>query len=524
MALREKIITKIRDHFLQTKDRRIESLFKDSERFKNYSREACGIFLDFSKTNLDSRSLELLKKLLIESSFLRVREDLFQGKKINISENRPALHIFMRSQLKSIFMEGKDVKKEMDFEHQKMEAFCKNVQSGSIRGATGKKFTDIVNIGIGGSQTGPEMIIKALKPFQARLKIHFLSNIDPSDLVDVLEELNPETTLFIVVSKSFKTLETLNNAAFVENWLRTRLEPVQVIDNHFVAVSSNMRNVDNFPVSFKYVFKIHDFVGGRYSFWGSAGISVMLGLGVENFNNILDGGYNMDQHFLDSELGNNLPVLLGLIGVWHSCFCKYPTLAIIPYEKRLEIFPQYIQQLQMESNGKTITKDGVKVSDFFSPIVWGDTGTNCQHSFFQYLHQGLQTVPCEFLVGRSSSIDIAKEHHAYLKLNCAAQSEALMLGTIDEEKSSHKYIEGNKPSTTLIYDSLDPFNLGALGALYEHKVFVEGILLNINSFDQFGVELGKNLVKKYRKDLDSGKLGKSKKSNLSNGVLKQLFR
>ena len=336
--------------------------------------------------------------------------------------------------------------------------------------------------------------------------------------------MNPETTLFVVVSKSFNTLETLKNATSVEKWLREHLKSGVSVQKHFVAVLSDTHKIENFSFQFGYKFKIHDFIGGRYSFWGVAGISIMLGLGVDNFNKILAGGASMDRHFRHSEVDENLPALLGLIGVWHSSFCNYTNLAIIPYESRLEFFPRYIQQLQMESNGKNSSRYSETVSGLMSPVVWGDIGTNSQHSFFQYLHQGTHTVPIEFIVGRSSSVGLDEEHHDLLKLNCVAQSEALMSGNSDNEKSSPMSIEGNKPSITLIYDKLDPFTLGALVALYEHKVFVEGILLGINSFDQFGVELGKSLAKKYMSDLYSNSLFSRKNSNLSKDLLRQLFK
>ena len=506
------------------KSRRIESLFLEKNRFKKFSREASGIFLDFSKTNIDNVQLDLLMKLLSNSSFSTARENLFEGRKINYTEGKPALHTSIRSPLQPILVGNKNVAEELLAEQKKMIEFCERVQSGSIVSATGKRFTDVVNIGIGGSQLGPEMVINALKTSKDLINIHFLSNIDPSNLIDVLDNLNPETTLFVVVSKSFNTLETLKNATSVEKWLREHLKSGVSVQKHFVAVLSDTHKIENFSFQFGYKFKIHDFIGGRYSFWGVAGISIMLGLGVDNFNKILAGGASMDRHFRHSEVDKNLPALLGLIGVWHSSFCNYTNLAIIPYESRLEFFPRYIQQLQMESNGKNSSRYSETVSGLMSPVVWGDIGTNSQHSFFQYLHQGTHTVPIEFIVGRSSFVGLDEEHHDLLKLNCVAQSEALMSGNSDNEESSPMSIEGNKPSITLIYDKLDPFTLGALVALYEHKVFVEGILLGINSFDQFGVELGKSLAKKYMSDLYSNSLFSRKNSNLSKDLLRQLFK
>lgn len=524
MFLREKTIEAIKDYSNKVWDRRIELLFKDPARFKKFSIEGSGIFLDFSKTNVDDTLLELLKNLLSQSAFFDSRSDLFSGGKVNVTEAQPAYHTLMRSSLKSLVIDGKDIRKALMTEQNKMLEFCERVEKGQLTGSTGKKFTDVVNIGIGGSQMGPEMVIKALKPFQKNLKVHFLSNIDPSDLIDILDGLDPETTLFIVVSKSFSTLETINNAGFAKGWLKKNLVKESLIENHFVAISSFMSKIESSFIKFKYKFEIHNYVGGRYSLWGPAGISIALSLGTENFKQVLDGAFSMDTHFYDTEIDRNLPVILGLIGIWHSTFCNYHTLAIIPYEKRLEVFPKYIQQLQMESNGKSVSKNGREESDFLSPVIWGDVGTNSQHSFFQYLHQGPQVVPCEFIIGRESYAGMAEEHHNLLKVNCVAQAEALMVGENSIGMPSHKIIKGNKPSLILIYDKLGPFELGALSALYEHKVFVEGVLMNVNSFDQFGVELGKRMVAKYGKELKSKGMGKNNGFNFSSELVKNLFR
>ncbi len=517
------IIAKIKLYTQKIQERRIETLFKDESRAENYTLAASGITLDFSKTNVDNELLSLLNNLLIENSFVDLRNDLFYGNIVNITENQPAVHTLIRSQVGSLPINTGDIKKEINREHKRMSLFCKKLLSGKITGSTGQAFTEIVNIGIGGSQTGPEMVVKALKSFRTKLNMHFLSNIDPSDMDDILTSINPERTLFIVVSKSFNTLETLTNAKFVEDWLERHLPVKSKLEDHFIAVSSEHTNVEKSSITFREKFKIHKFVGGRYSLWGPAGISIMLALGVQNFEKLLKGASSMDSHFQNAKLSKNLPVLLGLIGFWHSSFCNFRSLAIIPYEKRLEVFPKYIQQLQMESNGKSVKKDGKYLSNLSSPVVWGDVGTNSQHSFFQYLHQGMQVVPCEFLIGKESSTNLSRRNHDLLKLNCLAQSEALMLGNVNDKQSSHKNIHGNRPSFTVIYDKLCPFNLGALSALYEHRVFVEGVLLEVNSFDQFGVELGKSLVEKYEKELKNNNLGKSTGSHYSYHLIKKLF-
>ena len=523
MNLRNNTITKIEEYSQKIKERRIENLFKDRSRSEKYILATSGITLDFSKTNIDDDLLRLLNNLLLESSFIDIRNDLFYGKIVNRTEDQPAVHTLMRSQQDPSTIYASDIKKDIDNEHERVLVFCTKLLSGKIMGSTGKAFTDVVNIGIGGSQTGPEMVVKALKSFKTKLNIHFLSNIDPSDMDDTLNGLNPEKTLFIVVSKSFKTLETLSNAKFVEDWLKRYLPAKSKPEDHFIAVSSEYNNVEKCSIIFREKFKIHKFVGGRYSLWGPAGISIMLALGIQNFQKFLEGASSMDSHFQNAELNKNLPVVLGLIGFWHSSFCNFHSLAIIPYEKRLEVFPKYIQQLQMESNGKSIQKDGKYLSNLISPVVWGDVGTNSQHSFFQYLYQGMLVVPCEFLIGKESCTNLSETHHDLLKLNCLAQSEALMLGNINEKQLAHENIQGNRPSVTLIYNKLCPFNLGALCALYEHKVFVEGVLLEINSFDQFGVQLGKKFVEKYKMELKNNNLRNYKVSRYSDHLIRKLF-
>ena len=522
--MRRELIRQIKEYSIQIRNRRIESLFLKKDRSLSFSLEASGLSFDFSKTNLDDNLLSLLKSFLKESNFLELRDDLFNGGKVNVTESKPALHSAIRSNCKALVVDGSDVKKELSLEYERMVLFCQKVLDGELTGSTGKVFTDIVNIGIGGSQTGPEMIIKALKSFKSRLAIHFMSSIDPAESMEVLETLNPETTLFVVVSKSFKTLETLTNAKFVESWLKKNLKSEEASHAHMVAVSSNWDNIENSQVSYFEKFRIHDFVGGRYSLWGAAGISIMLGLGVSNFKEILNGADSMDIHFQSEEIEHNIPALLGLIGTWHCSFCDYRSIAIIPYEKRLEIFPKYIQQLHMESNGKSVEKSGGCLKSLKSPIVWGDIGTNSQHSFFQYLHQGQQVVPCEFIVGRESSIGSSEEQHNLLKLNCIAQGEALMVGHTSKSLLSHEIIKGNRPSMTIVYNKLEPFALGALCALYEHKVFVEGVLLSINSFDQFGVERGKNLVNRYRSELNAENLKLGENSIFSNFLFSTLFK
>ena len=507
-----------------------EFFSKNQNRQKSFSIEWNKFFLDFSKTHIDRNILEDLVALAEECGLSHAIDAMFSGKKINETEQRAVMHFALRSNKSNTTkITGVDLKKLQ----QKIYSFSEQIINGDKKGASGKRITDVVNIGIGGSDLGPKMITKALSYYKNNLEIHFISNIDGDHVFEVLKKLNPETTLFLVVSKSFTTQETLTNAKTVKNWLVSKLGK-KAISNHFVAVSSNPNKALDFGIEKQNIFPMYDWVGGRFSLWSAVGLSISLSIGPNNFEKLLEGAEKMDSHFLSSSFSKNLPVVLALITIWYNNFFDAQSEVIIPYTEYLSHLPSYLQQSIMESNGKSIDRNGAEVQYQTGNIVWGQTGTNSQHAFFQLLHQGTKIIPCHF-IGYKHSLHENKEHHDKLMANFFAQTEALMKGKsrpqvekelIEQELSSdeikkiipYKEFKGDKPSTTLLIDKLTPETIGSLIAMYEHKIFVEGVIWNIFSFDQYGVELGKELANNILKNL---KTSSTKQGSLNEELLKR---
>lgn len=474
----------------------------DPNRFQAFSARLGDMLLDFSKTALDTEALALLLQLARDRGVAERRDLMFTGAKINVTEDRAVLHVALRNRSgKPILVDGVDVMPEVDGVLSRMAAFSDGVRSGAIAATDGGKFTDVVNIGIGGSDLGPVMATLALAPYHDGPRAHFVSNVDGAHIHDVLAGLDPKRTLIIIASKTFTTIETMTNANTAMAWMRATLG--EFAGQHFAAVSTALDKTAAFGIDAARVFGFWDWVGGRYSVWGAVGLPVMLAVGPKHFAEFLTGAHEMDQHFLHAPLEENLPVLLGLIGIWHRNFMDYASRAVLPYDQRLLRLPAYLQQLDMESNGKRVTLDGSPVASATGPVVWGEPGTNGQHAFYQLIHQGTNVIPCEFLIAAVGHEPALEHHHLLLIANCLAQSEALMRGrTLAEAEKTvkdpalapHKVFPGSRPSTTLTYTELDPRTLGRIIALYEHRVFVEGVIWGINSFDQWGVELGKELA------------------------------
>ncbi|MBO6717966.1 MAG: glucose-6-phosphate isomerase [Rhizobiaceae bacterium] len=483
----------------------------DPGRFERFSRALDDLFVDFSKCALTDETLALLLDLTGAAGVEARRDAMFAGERINITENRPVLHTALRNRsAKPVVVDGADVMPDVNAVLDAMSRFADGIRSGEIRGATGKPITDVVNIGIGGSDLGPAMATLALAPFHDGPRAHFVSNIDGAHLADTLAEVNAETTLFIIASKTFTTIETMTNAQSARAWVAEKLGS-GAVGHHFAAVSTALDKVAEFGIAQDRVFGFWDWVGGRYSLWSAIGLPIMIAVGPTNFIRMLDGAHALDRHFATAPARENLPLLLGLVGFWHRVVCGYPTRAVIPYDQRLARLPAYLQQLDMESNGKRVTLDGTEASGPTGPVVWGEPGTNGQHAFFQLLHQGTDVIPVEFIVAADGHEPSMKNHHDLLLANCLAQSEALMKGrTLEEARAQlsakgldaaeverlapHRVFPGNRPSVTILYRKLDPYALGRLIALYEHRVFVEAALFGINAFDQWGVELGKELA------------------------------
>ncbi|MFS4580843.1 glucose-6-phosphate isomerase [Phaeobacter sp. C3_T13_0] len=497
-------------HREQTADTSLLSLFDSADRFKSFSAEADGLLLDYSKTALDTTALSLLEHITTEVSLTDRISEMFNGEKINTTENRAVLHTALRAQTdEPITVDGENVLPAIRQTLQQMESYAEAVRCGSIHSNSGSKFTDVINIGIGGSDLGPAMATLALAPYHNGPRCHFVSNIDGAHIADTLKGLDPQTTLVIIASKSFTTIETMTNARTALDWLRAALG--DDTSAHLAAVSTALDKTSTFGIAPERVFGFADWVGGRYSLWGPVGLPIMIAIGIENFRQFLNGAAAMDRHFRTAPFRNNLPMMLAATGIWHHNICGYDSRAILPYDQRLSRFPAYLQQLDMESNGKSVALDGSLLQRDSGPIVWGEPGTNGQHAFYQLLHQGTRVVPAEFLIAAQAHEADLAHHHQLLVANCLAQSEALMLGRSREDArviaakrgfsgdaleqmAGHLAFEGNRPSVTLAYPKLTPFVLGQLIALYEHRVFVEGVIWGLNSFDQWGVELGKELA------------------------------
>jgi glucose-6-phosphate isomerase len=483
----------------------------DPKRFSHFSASFDDLLMDYSKTAVNDEILALLEKLAAEGGVAAKREEMFSGVAINFTENRAVLHTALRNRSNTpVLVDGKDVMPDVNGVLAAMGKFADGIRSGALKGATGKAITDVINIGIGGSDLGPVMATLALAPFHDGPRSHFVSNIDGAHIADILKLVSPETTLFIIASKTFTTIETMTNAQTARNFIAKALGEAAV-QHHFAAVSTALDKVAAFGIDSARVFGFWDWVGGRYSIWSAIGLPLMIAVGPENFGKFLDGAHAMDNHFRKAPFKENLPMLLGLIGFYHRNVLGYATRAILPYDQRLSRFPAYLQQLDMESNGKGVTIDGTPVEGNSGPVVWGEPGTNGQHAFYQLIHQGTSIIPAEFMIAANGFEPDLRHQHELLIANCLAQSEALMKGrTFEEAKAQltskgmddkkadfiapHRVFTGNRPSITFVYDKLTPFALGRLIALYEHRVFVEGVLFRINSFDQWGVELGKELA------------------------------
>jgi glucose-6-phosphate isomerase len=501
-------------HRLKISKCKIADLFAaDPHRFERFHVAFDDLLFDFSKHRLDGETLELLLGLARAADVEGRRAALFAGDPVNATEHRPALHMALRNLSGApMFAGGRDVMPDVLAELRKFLSFAETIRNGEIKAANGERFTHIVNFGIGGSDLGPAMAARALSPFIAdHLSLHFVANVDGADFADTIKRLPVETTLFIVCSKTFTTLETMTNAATARKYVAERLGEAAVAD-HFCAVSTQLEKIAAFGIKSDRVFGFWDWVGGRYSVWSAIGLSLAIGIGKDNFEEFLHGGAEIDGHFREAPLERNIPVLMALIGVWHRNVFGLATHAVIPYDQRLARFPAYLQQLDMESNGKSVDLSGASVTRATAPIVWGEPGTNGQHAFFQLLHQGTEIVPIDFLIA-AEPIAADEKHHEILFANCLAQSQALMQGRSPAEVSAlleaqglapeairvlapHKVFEGDRPSNTFLYTRLTPRTLGRLIALYEHKVFVQGVIWDINSFDQWGVELGKELALK----------------------------
>ena len=477
---------------------------RDPNRFAEFSATADAMLLDYSKCAVNSHTMKLLAALAKACDVEAKRDDMFAGAIINTPEQRAVLHTALRNRANTpVMVNGKDVMPDVNGVLAAMAAFARKIRKSAI--------TDVVNIGIGGSDLGPAMTTLALAPYHDGPRLHYVSNVDGAHIADTIKLLKPETTLFLIASKTFTTIETMTNAQTARMWIAEKLGESHV-GAHFAAISTAIPKVKAFGISEDRIFGFWDWVGGRYSIWSAIGLPLMIAIGPERFIEFLEGGHAMDRHFREAPVLQNLPVLMGLLGVWHRNICGYPSRAIIPYDQRLSRFPAYLQQLDMESNGKRVTKSGKAVKGDTGPIVWGEPGTNGQHAFFQLLHQGTGIIPVEFLIAADphENKDMS-EHHALLEANCLAQSQALMRGRTEKEAlaqllamgkskaeakvlAPHRVFTGNRPSVTLAYKRLDPFTLGRLIALYEHRVFVEAAIWNINAFDQWGVELGKELA------------------------------
>ena len=527
----------LQSHFEEIKDLHMRDLFlQDKKRFEKFSTRMDDILLDFSKNRMTDDTFRLLCDLARESDVEGWRDQMFAGLEINISEYRPVLHTALRNRSnKPVFVDGEDVMPKVNKVLQQMRYFSERVRGGHWRGYSGHLIKDIINIGIGGSDLGPHVVCDAMKPFAQRgLNVHFVSNIDPTHLTEILKFVQPESTLFIVSSKSFTTQETMMNAHSAREWFVQTTGSEKAVAKHFVAVTSNLKAADEFGILPENVFEFWDWVGGRYSLWSAIGLPIVLYLGMDHFEALLDGAYAMDEHFQNTPIEKNIPIILALLGIWYNNFFDAQSHGVMAYNQYLRRLPAHLQQLDMESNGKTITRQGERVDYLTGPIIWGETGSNCQHAFFQLLHQGTKPVPADFLVPAKSKDPLGSQH-SILLANFLAQTRALMMGKTEQEARKeledsgvaedkirevlpHKIFEGNKPTNSIMFEKLDPRTMGALLAMYEHKVFAQGVIWNINSFDQWGVELGKQLADEISQSL-SGREQTENYDSSTNGLM-----
>ncbi len=505
---------KLLDHFKEMKHVSMKDLFmEDPDRYKRYSLAVPDIIFDYSKNRINNETLKLLLELAYECELHKAIKAMFTGERINETEGRSVLHTALRSfSGKPVLSEGKDVMPEVIKEREHMKNFCRKVHKGEWKGYTGKKIKYIVNIGIGGSDLGPMMVTEALKPYWIKdMHPHFVSNVDGTDLAEVLKKVTPEETLFLIASKTFTTQETMTNAHSARDWFLKAAKDKKAVAKHFVALSTNEKGVEEFGIDKENMFVFWDWVGGRYSLWSAIGLSIALTIGYNNFEEMLKGAFEVDKHFREKKFEKNIPVIMGMVSLWYINFFGAQSEAILPYDQYMHRFPAYFQQGNMESNGKHIDRNGKKVTYATGPVIWGEPGTNGQHAFYQLLHQGTPVIPADFIAPAISHNPMG-EHHKILLSNFFAQTEALMNGKnrhdLKDEKVPEKLIpfkefEGNKPTNSFLITKITPFTLGEMIALYEHKIFVQGVIWNIYSFDQWGVELGKILAKKILPELES---------------------
>jgi glucose-6-phosphate isomerase len=526
--------TALETHFQHIQNESMREAFrKDPDRFKKFSLQLNDIIFDYSKNRINEETLALLVELAESQGLKQKIEAMFNGEIINTTEHRAVLHTALRNRSNApVYVAGKDVMPDVNRVLAKMRTFCERVRSGAWKGYSGKAITDIVSIGIGGSGLGPKMVSAALSPYGSdQLKVHYVSNVDQTNLVEALKPLSAETTLFVIASKVFNTQETMMNAKSARNWFLSRAKSEDAISKHFVAISTHAENVAKFGIDTANMFEFWDWVGGRYSLWSSVGLSTALYVGMDNFEELLQGAYEADQHFRHAPFDKNIPVVMALLGVWYNNFFDADSHAVIPYDQSMRYFSDYLQQGDMESNGKSVALDGSRVDYSTGPIIWGQPGTNGQHAFFQLIHQGTKLIPCDFMAAANSHYDLP-EHHDILVSNFLAQPEALMNGLTEEEVKARlspeeqadpvlvasKVFEGNKPSNSFLFRKMTPKTLGSLIAFYEHKIFTQGVIWNINSFDQMGVELGKVLAKVILPELKSNDLITSHDSS-TNGLI-----
>ena len=527
-------------HQSQLANTTIADLFKQEQnRFNDYSLNFENqILVDFSKNKINQETLKLLHQLAKESALDEAINAMFTGEKINRTENRAVLHTALRNRSNTpVYVDGKDVMPEVNAVLAKMSAFCDRVISGEWKGYTGKAITDVVNIGIGGSDLGPYMVTEALRPYKNHLNMHFVSNVDGTHIAETLKKVNPETTLFLVASKTFTTQETMTNANSARDWLLAAAKDSSAVAKHFAALSTNGKAVEEFGIDTNNMFEFWDWVGGRYSLWSAIGLSIALSIGFDNFEALLSGAHEMDKHFRTAPLEKNIPATLALVGLWNTNFLGAQTEAILPYDQYLHRFAAYFQQGNMESNGKYVDRNGDVIRDYQTgPIIWGEPGTNGQHAFYQLIHQGTMLIPCDFIAPAQSHNPLG-DHHSKLLSNFFAQTEALAFGKTKEEVEAEfvkagksldevkdivpfKVFTGNKPTNSILVQKITPFVLGALIAMYEHKIFAQGVIFNIFSFDQWGVELGKQLANRILPEL-ADKENVSSHDSSTNGLINQ---
>jgi glucose-6-phosphate isomerase len=517
-------------HFKKMNKVHLKDLFgEDKKRGDSFLIKDCGLYFDYSKNRINKKTIQLLIKLAEASDLKNEIDRMFSGEKINVTENRSVLHIALRNRSgKPVYADGKDVMPGILEVLDKMKIFSNRVRDGEWKGYSGKSIKNIVNIGIGGSDLGPVMVTEGLKFYSKRdLKLFFVSNVDDTHIVETLNDLNQEETLFIIASKTFTTQETMTNAETARKWFLEKADSKKDVAKHFVALSTNEEGVRDFGIDVKNMFEFWDWVGGRYSLTSAIGLSIMISIGYDRFIEFLEGFHSMDQHFLNKPFEDNIPVIAALLGIWYNNFFKAETYAILPYEQYLHRFPAYFQQGDMESNGKSSDKNGGKIDYQTGPVIWGEAGTNGQHAFYQLIHQGTKLIPADF-IGFASSLNKSGDHHLKLLANFLAQPEALAFGKSREELVAenvpenlivHKTFDGNRPSNSIMAEKLTPSILGTLIAMYEHKIFVQGVIWNVFSFDQWGVELGKVLAKKILPELDNDYSGPLKHDSSTNNLI-----